>query len=462
MRLSIWKFTIGERVSLRCSKNLIAVAGLLGVLGVFFMSGCSNVNSLQPMLESYHARGDYAGAAQFLDSDSTQSTYGEKSKLLWQLERGTVALAQNDTDRAVALLDDAEKLSAYNYEPSGNDSITKWVVNDAEASYTAQPYEDLYTNVLKQLAYLEAGKIDGFATAESLRVLYKAEHLRDVYVQYMKAGSEGTAVKATEQKARGAQSAQFIESPLGTYLAAVTFMKTGDRNNQDLAARRLNDSIAREKDYIGAVNAADFDGLGSLSRDDANLLLVGLSGRAPTKVETRLNLPVVDSVLNIPYPRLVVQPTGVESVTIEIDDQPSRTLSLVEDLSGVVAENYRRAEPAIRSRTVARVLGKIGVVAGATIAVNDAQRQNRHNDRTLTVLTGILGAVLVQSSEKADLRSWVFLPGQARVGLVKVQPGLHRVRVVYRLSSGQIIEQPWEEITVTERGLTTIVSHYPG
>jgi hypothetical protein len=295
-----------------------------------------------------------------------------------------------------------------------------------------------------------------------LRVLYKAEHLRDVYVQYMKAGSEGSAVKAAEPKAANARSAQFIESPLGTYLAAVTFMKTGDRNNQDLAARRLNDSIERERDYIGAVNAADFEGLGSLSRDDANLLLVGLSGRAPTKVESRLNLPVVDAVLDIPYPRLVVQPTSVESVTIEIDDQPSRTLSLVEDLSGVVAENYRRAEPAIRSRTVARVLGKIGVVAGATIAVNDAQRQNRHNDRSLAVLTGILGAVLVQTSEKADLRSWVFLPGQARVGLVKVQPGPHRVRVVYRLSGGQVIEQPWEEITVTERGLTTIVSHYPG
>ena len=111
---------------------------------------------------------------------------------------------------------------------------------------------------------------------------------------------------------------------------------------------------------------------------------------------------------------------------------------------------------------MARVAAKIGVVVGATIAVNDAQRQNRHNDRSLTFLTGILGAVLVQSSEKADLRSWVFLPGQARVGLVKLQPGPHRVRAVYRLLGGQVVEQPWEEITVTERGLTTIVSHYPG
>ena len=408
------------------------------------------------MLSDFHARGDYAGAAQFLNSSEVQEGYSEKSKLLWLLERGTVALAQNQSEQAVVILDEAEKLSGYNYEPGDGDAITKWVVNDAESEYTAQPYEDLYVNVFKQLAYLEAGKIDGFATAESLRVMYKAEHLRDVYQQYMKVGDRPSASPDP------ANTSQFIESPLGAYLAAVCFMKSGDRNNQDLAARRLDDSIAQGKSYIGPVHAADFNGLGSLAREDANLLCVGFSGRAPTKTETRLSFPIIDTILNIPYPRLVVQPSQVVAITIEIDDQPSRTLSLVEDLSGVMAENYRRAEPAIHSRTVARVAAKLGIVAGATIAVNDAQRQNRHNDRTLTVLTGVVGAMLVEASEKADLRSWVFLPGQASVGLVKLPPGPHRVRAVYRLASGQIIEQPWEEITTTERGLTTIVSHYPG
>ena len=452
-----FKNPIGASVSHRL--GTIARSSLIVICAACIVgtTGCQGVNQLQPALANYHARADYAGAASFLDSTATQKTYGKKSRILWELERGAVALAQNDTTTAIAHLDEAEKKSAFNYETPDGEALTKWVVNEAEASYIAQPYEDIYTNVLKQLAYLEAGKIDGYATAESLRVLYKAEHLRDVYRQYMQ-----SAAKPTDRASTPGNSAEFVESPLGAYLAAVTFMHTGDRNNQDLASRRLVDALKRQKDYIGPVHAADFLGLGSLARDDANFLFVSLSGRAPIKDEGRLTFPIVDAILTIPYPRLRAQAGNVASVSIEIDGEPSRDLSLIEDLSSVVAENYRRAEPAIHSRTVARVAAKLGIAVGATIAVNSSERQSRHNDRALTVMTGIVGALIVQASEKADLRSWVFLPGQAHVGLVKLQPGPHRVRVVYRLSGGGIIEQPWQDITVSQGGLTTIVSHYPG
>lgn len=438
----------------------VAVTALGAALG-----GCSNVARFQPRLNEYHARGDYAGAAALLDSEPTREAYGDKSGLLWHMERGSVALAAGQPDLAVKRFDTAEAASAYNYDPSRGDVFTMWALNDAEATFVAQPYEDMYINVFKTLAYLEQGKIDGFATAESLRQLRKAEHLRDVYGKYMQmAGAQDKAGVLKTNQAKAGMSikdaGQFVESPLGAYLSCVTFMAVDERNNQDLAARRLLDAIKQQQAIVGPVKSEDFEALARLNREDVNVLVVALTGRGPIKRESRLRAPLLDLVVDIPYPKLQMQPSSISGVTLEVEgsaDAPGR-LSLVEDLAGVSAENYRRAEPAIYSRTLVRVAGKLGLVAGASVAAHQGDKKNNY---TLAAVTAVVGVLAVQATEKADLRSWVFLPGQARVMLAKLPPGRHRVRLVYELAGGSAIREEWKTIEVRDNGLTTVLGFNP-
>jgi len=442
----------------------IARWGVLAAVGLT-LGGCSNVARFQPRLNDYHARGDYSGAAALLDSEVVRDAYGDKSGLLWHMERGSVAMAAGDPGLAVKRFDTAEAASAYNYDPTRGDVFTMWTLNDAEATFVAQPYEDMYINVFKTLAYLEQGKVDGFATAEALRQLRKAEHLRDVYGKYMQmAGAQDRAgvLKTANAKAgMGVKDAgQFVESPLGAYLSCVTFLAVDERNNQELAARRLVDAVRQQQAIVGPVKAEDFEPLTNLKREDVNVLVVALTGRGPIKVESRLRAPLLDLFVDIPYPRLQMQPTSITGAFLEVEgtaDAPGR-LSLIEDIASVSAENYRRAEPAIYSRTLVRVASKLGLVAGASVAAHQGDKKGNYS---LAAVAAVLGVVAVQASEKADLRSWVFLPGQARVMLAKLPPGQHRVRLVYELGGGTLVREEWKTIQVRDSGLTTVVGYNP-
>jgi hypothetical protein len=117
--------------------------------------------------------------------------------------------------------------------------------------------------------------------------------------------------------------------------------------------------------------------------------------------------------------------------------------------------------PLIYQRTLLRYMVK----AGISLAVTEGLRAGASDqDQGWVQLAGVLGGLAaLAATERADLRSWVFLPGQARVALVKLAPGEHRVRVVYESwGGGAAYSTPWQTVNVPERGLATIVTHYWG
>lgn len=138
----------------------------------------------------------------------------------------------------------------------------------------------------------------------------------------------------------------------------------------------------------------------------------------------------------------------------------SYDLSFVEDMSSVAQENHEREMPFIYARTLIRASAK----ALGSFAATQAVRNSTDND--LAVIGSIVGGLLfVGLTEKADLRSWIFLPGRADVGLLNLPPGRHRIRIEYLAPDGGagggiIYTSPWRDITVPEDGLTTIVEHY--
>jgi hypothetical protein len=103
------------------------------------------------------------------------------------------------------------------------------------------------------------------------------------------------------------------------------------------------------------------------------------------------------------------------------------------------------------------------------IATEAARRGSRghHDTQTAIEIAGILGGLLfVSQTEKADLRCWAFLPGQAHVGLLNLPQGEHTVRIEY-LSAGGGVLYSAPPRTVRAGGaagnandLTTVVEQY--
>jgi hypothetical protein len=431
-------------------------------------------------LEQLHAAGQYDVAAQTLDDPHNKDLYGTKNQLLFWLDRGAIALALHDDNHAIDLLESAEASMEVYREPTGGEHLATWLLNDTAKAYYGQPYEEIYVNVLKMLAQLEAGRIENGATVEARRAAGKSNVLRDRYIRARDAATATgdaqfkSTLASTSHLVNTNEAGEFIESTLGDLLSAVTFCKSGDVNDQAVAGRRLATAIDLQRALQGGqtIDETHFKGVGDLHPDDVNVLVVGLSGRAPTMVPYRVGpIPVYTWPVYFELPQLqggseeavsvraifepIEVPAGVASV------QPTPLLK-IEDFRAVAYENHHRQLPLIYTRTLLRSQLK---AAGWFAASEAVRRSSSHGEaQDLATLGMMLGGLAFMGlTEKADLRCWTFLPGRADVALIKLPPGRYRAHLEYLAGNGGLLyASPPREITAGNRAsdLTTIVEHF--
>jgi hypothetical protein len=469
------------------SIDRIARAALLA-MSASALAGCDAAfNAGRQDLIALHAAGNYEQAAAILDDPKTIADYGEKNRLLYWMERGAVALAQDDDAKAIDTLNKADDYMEILRKSTAGDELGKWLLNDTAAPYYGASYENMYVGVLKLLAHLEAGRIDGGATVEARRLAGKSDFLRDQYVRAIETFKNdpeyADARQALGDRIDSTTEGQFIESTLGTYLTAVTFMKSGESSLQDVAGRRLQSSLTLQHAMQSRVNETNFADIGQTRSSQANVLLVGLSGRGPIKEPERFGpIPIYTYTVYFEVPRLVSGPAQAAGVRVLIerasadpsaptspDTEPSTPpvaapdLSLIEDLGIVAEENFRRELPAIYTRSLIRSSAKAAAWAVGTEAARRGTSNDESAQATVEILGVIGGLLFVTQTEKADLRCWSFLPGQAHVGLLRLDPGAYRARFQYLTNTGETLYQgPWKLFTVMpgDSALTTLVDHW--
>jgi hypothetical protein len=436
------------------------------------LAGCA-FQEHREQLEQLHVTGNDRAALAMLEDPNTRKLYGEQDRLLYLLDHGALMLESGQSDKALNELEAAEQIMDYGGNKSAGDGLAEWLINDTAAAYTGEPYESIYVNVLKLLAQLTRtdeggmgatgsggqGVISGGATVEARRAAAKADFLRQRFAtsqsklndEVRNRGADPNAAQASSDPSVHAAppttAGQFIESPLGTYLTAVAFMKSGEAGAQETAGRRLNDSIARQGRLIGDVNPEAFTSLGSLDADAANVLIVAFSGVGPTKTAQRVGpVPIFTYPLYFELPVLRIHPSPVVKVratltpheTSESNPPQIVDLNLVEDLSRVAEENHRRQLPQIYQRTLIRA----SIRSAASVVGTEALRRgsSRGNREGVAVAGAIGGLAALAALERADVRCWVFLPGRAHVALAKLPAGKFDARIEYLDAYGRVIE----------------------
>lgn len=436
----------------------------------------SSFDAAQARLRAEHQAGDFASAAETLDDPETIDAFGNRSRLLWLLDRGGVALANSDAARTVRTLEEAEKRIEAQRELTPSEQASQWIVNDSVVPYVAQPYEDIYINVFKMLAQLERGNLDGGATVEARRMANKSNILRDQYLRETRAlqDKSGAGYAAAERSGAAQRFAtptggEFIESPLGTFLSAITFMKVGDREFQRVAGRRLLQAMETQPKLFPDIDPRAFNSLSDLEPSSGNVLLVALTGCGPYLVARREGpIAVFSFPVYFELPELKLRGSAVSAVRIEVQDSTGTirdggSLQLVENFGAVAAENFRRQFPLIYQRTMARYLVK----AGATVIASEAVAQTQNDSGTqwmIRSIGGLIGLAVLGATERADVRYWEFLPAKAFVGMLTLSPGSHRVRLHYFDNGGRrVAESPWREVAIPDgpvaNQLTTLVEN---
>jgi hypothetical protein len=442
----------------------IFLLGLGPTLVALGAGGCQTPFSrYQAELRGHLGQGRYDLIEEALDDPDNEIRDRKKDELLWMLDRGTVALVLDDAPTTVEILNEAEDLMDERRKRAALEELAAITLSDQLTTYLGEPYEDIYVNVLKMLAHLEAGRIRGGATVEARRLATKVDLLRDEYLQLERRLAESGSTKAEYGAAAGHDIAavpggEFIESTLGTYLTAVTFMQTGQRSNQSVAARRLEQAIAAQRRLIGPVNARAFGGLETLRPADVNFLVVALSGQGPYKVSQPVGPLIIHGApVYFELPILHRQPSEVAAVRLRVEGAAPRTseLQFIENLGSVAYENHRRQLPLTYMRTMTRAAAK-------SIALHEAGRALYEVDNSgLAALVILGGLLLLAGTEQADLRCWTTLPGQAHVELTRLEPGRHRAQLEYLDAQGGVVHRsPPRDLDIADGHLTTVVESY--
>ena len=450
---------------------ILFLSGVLAALGACRSSFDVHRDNLRRLV----GEGRWGEAAESLDRPDTKRLYGDRNELLWLFDRGSVAQAMGDHATAIDALNRAEDIMDRRRGEDIGDALGALLINDTLRRYTGEPYEDIYVNVLKLLAHLEAGVIEGGATVEARRIASKANMLRDRYLEIYPAtrrkaiGEIGDAqrgdsfsmsegfvpgwVADTPASVAGTvatnEGGRFIESTLGLYLTAAVWMHAGEPGNQRVAAERLAQTIELHKELMRGVDPSDFADLATRAPEEGNVLIVALSGLGPRKGAFRFPPIIIDGApIYFELPIVRNGPGAASGARVIVGRDGASSLALVEDFGQVAAENHRRQLPLTYVRTLARAAVKALATREAVKAI-----EAKNDDDLVRFGVNLAGLLVPVLTERADVRAWETLPGKAHVGMIALPPGEHRVRVEWLAPGGRVVD---------ESGVFDVVIESPG
>lgn len=438
------------------------LTGLLALAAIG--AGCeSSFDRHRVELEALHERGQYQLAVQALDDANARGLYGQRSRILWFLERGAAALAAGNTAEAIEMLNAAEVETERFNERDASDVAGQWLLSERASKYIAHAYEQQYINVFKMLAHFMDERTENGPTVEARRMATKANALRDRsadLLDELESQTENTDIDFREP-------GEFIESPLGVYLSAVAFIEHGESDMASTAVRRLA-TAAQAQAGLGISSdttyASELEGKAASEQD---ALFVALGGTGPALLREKVGpYYVYTTPIYFELPRIVPGGSRADRAIAEIEYEDGSTetvdLHFVENFSAVAEANFQNELPVVHARTYARALTKSGIfTAGSLVALNAS-------DDPAIQAAGFLGSMLgglayLAVTEKADVRSWTLLPGLAWAGVMDLPQGTHRARVVFLDRFGsRLHEGPWEEVVGGRYGLSTNIEFWPG
>ncbi|MCL2065354.1 MAG: hypothetical protein FWG98_13430 [Candidatus Cloacimonetes bacterium] len=398
------------------------------------------------------SRNDFVTALQMvIDAQGAQRPlYDNNNVISLFLNKGLLEFyAGLHADSAESLLN-AERLIQEAFTRSISQNVASFILNDNTKEYPGEDFEDIYLTVFNALNFYHQGSIEA-ALVEIRKLTLPSGKLELLSRKYDDGnarirGEHGDALNQAES-AEGAstpvsRNTTFSNSALARYLSILFY--EADRNPdavriemEQFHAAFANQPTIYTQSVPRAINLIA-EGSGDMARLDV-LTFVGLS---PIKEEETLQQywPIFtgsNRYANINLPRLVERPNRVDRIEIVVGDETFR-LELLEDMGTVIVDTFNARYTQIFLKTYIRTLVK-------HTALEIAQNQAAERGGALAGMGARLaGGLLIEASERADVRISRYLPNGAFVGGVLVEPGTYTVTANF-YSQGQLVRTKTRE-----------------
>ncbi len=383
--------------------------------------------------------GNYERSQLLLNKFDDKNLYRSKDKVLWNLENGIIYHFSGHYDSSTAFLNRAEIEIENNYTKSISRGFASFLSNDNKLAYDGEPYENIYLNAFKALNYVHQKDWEG-ALVETRRMSFKMEQL-DIKIKGL---ADALSKADTTGKAEWSSGKVNIQnSAFSHYLSAVLYAKTGRPDNARIEFEKLRIAL-KEQAELGNYAPFDVSNLAQIREPESyNVLLTSFTGQSPIKFQQDIRLWDEDYYLKFSFPSIELYPTQVSGVRVNINGKEDINLHLIEEMDLVSKDVYQAKQPIIYTRALLRSLIKAGGSKFITKVIED-------ENENLGLLASIASFIFKEASEKADLRGWQTLPGQAWMNVIKLPPGTNKVTLEYLSNTGRVLYSEEYEVDITE------------
>lgn len=417
-------------------KKLFFIAGL-----VIISIGCHSyiLDDAQYDLRDSFSDGDFNKSQELIKRFEDKNLYRSKDAVLWNLEKGMVYRFAGKYDSSTTFLNQAELDIENNYTKSISRGFASFLTNDNKLAYDGEPYENIYLNAFKALNFVHQKDWEG-ALVETRRMSFKMEQL-DIKIKGLAdALSKADSTGRTEW-ASGKVNIQ--NSAFSHYLSSILYAKTGRPDNARIEFEKLGTAL-NEQAQLGNYEPFNVSNLKQIQNPESyNVLLTSFTGQSPIKFQEDIRLWDEDFYLKFSFPLVELYPTKVAEVRVVLNGNKELNLNLIEEMDLVSEEVYRAKQPIIYARSLMRAIVKAGGTGALKKAIKD-------ENKTLGFLAGVLSFLYKEGSEKADLRGWQTLPGQAWMNVVKLPVGQNVVTMEYLSGTGRVLYSEEYYVDVTE------------
>lgn len=438
------------------------------------LSGCTTSNRYLLVEQNLQA-GNPSLADQVIEK--AEEEYGSSSRVLYRMDRGmTLHLAGQYLDSS-AVLEQAESEIEDLYTRRLRQETKGFLVNDTLLPYEGEPYEQVMVNVLKALNYAATGNWPE-ALVEARRIDARLNLLTDT---------------ARDKDA-------YQEDGFARYLTGILYEATGDINNAFIAYRKayegyrqaqpwgrvpppamLHADLLRTSAALGFTQEHDgyrqtfpdaaWEPAAKL-REFAQIVVISYNGRAPSKEDQFIDLPIsLDAlrlllltksvvrdgnqdaraaesllyglsghVVRVALPRLVAGKTSVAHVQVSLSGDAgvhTARSELAQDFSAMAAKSLNDRYVQVARKAVARAAVKYALAEGAGRGARAvASRSDSNLGPLLGLIIGGLAHALAIGTEEADKRCWRTLPDEIHVTRLWVPAGEYRLQLQPITKSG--------------------------
>lgn len=410
--------------------NFTYSRAIIAVALIFWCTGCHSylLDDAQFDIRDSFAEGDYAKSQELLAKFGENDIYKSKDAILWNLENGMVQHFIGNYDSSTAFFSAAELGIEDAYTKSISRGVLSFLGNDNKLVYNGEPYEDIYLNTFKALNFIHLKDWEG-ALVETRRMAFKMEQL-DIKIKGL---AEAFAKSDTSTNVEWQSDKVNIQnSALSHYLAAILYAKSGKPDDARIEFDKLGTAF-KEQSSVWGVDTFDVSNLEKIKSPEMyNVLLTGFTGQNPIKYQNDVRIFTDNGYLKFSFPELEILNSEVYSIQAVINKKTVVGLDLIEEMDLVSAEVYKAKQPIIYARSLARALLKQGATKVITNAVSK-------ENKTVGEALGLLSLLFKEASEKADLRGWQTLPGQAWMNVIKLPPGTHKIALEYLSEDGFLL-----------------------